>query len=87
MNDSRLYLGNLSYDTNESMSQVVFGEYWNITELNLIIVQLTRALKGFVFITFEKQSEVETTCKRLTEKLINSCSLQIDIAIKKMNKN
>ena len=52
MNDAKLYVGNLDYDTSESMLRDIFGEHGSIAEVNLIADRLTGQSKGFAFITF-----------------------------------
>ncbi len=83
MNDAKLYVGNLDYDTNKSMLRDVFGEHGNIAEVNLITDRLTGQSKGFAFITFEKQHDAEMALKALNGKQINGRAMKVNPATKK----
>jgi cold-inducible RNA-binding protein len=52
MSQTKIYVGNLSYDTTEDNLQELFGKYGEISELRLVKDQHTGRSKGFAFITF-----------------------------------
>lgn len=52
MSQSKIYVGNLSYDcSNEDLSEY-FGQYGEIAEVKLITDRETGRSKGFAFITY-----------------------------------
>ncbi len=53
MNQNKVYVGNLSYETTSDDLQALFGQYGKIDELKLITDRDTGRSKGFAFITFE----------------------------------
>lgn len=52
MSQSKIYVGNLSYQTSSDDLHEVFGRYGEVTELKLIMDRDTGRSKGFAFITF-----------------------------------
>lgn len=59
MNQPKIYVGNLSYNTTEATLEETFGVHGTITELKLITDRETGRSKGFAFITFETQAQAE----------------------------
>lgn len=57
MNQSRIYVGNLSYDVTEDQLNSYFGQYGEIKDTKLITDLQTGRSKGFGFITFSSQQE------------------------------
>ena len=57
MNQSKIYVGNLSYDTSSNDLTDLFNQFGDILETKLITDRETGRSKGFAFITFtEEQS-------------------------------
>lgn len=59
MNLSKIYVGNLSYNTTESDLENFFSTYGQIESLKLITDRDTGRSKGFAFITFSSNEEGE----------------------------
>jgi cold-inducible RNA-binding protein len=59
MNKSKIYVGNLSYDTTEDNLRDYFAQYGNIEHAKLIVDFNTNRSKGFAFITFASDEEGE----------------------------
>ena len=59
MNLSKIYVGNLSYNTTEDELRDFFAQYGNIEDLKLISDYQTGRSKGFGFITFASDQEGE----------------------------
>ena len=57
MNLSKIYVGNLSYNTTEDQLRDYFSQFGNIEDLKLIIDFQTGRSKGFGFITFSSSEE------------------------------
>lgn len=60
MSQSKIYVGNLSYGTTESMLEDFFNKYGQIAELKLITDRETGRSKGFAFVTFEDQKAAQS---------------------------
>jgi cold-inducible RNA-binding protein len=56
---SKIYVGNLSYNTTENDLREFFEQYGSITDLKLITDFQTGRSKGFAFITFSSDEEGE----------------------------
>ena len=59
MNKSKIYVGNLSYDTTEDGLRDYFAQYGTIEHAKLIVDFNTGRSKGFAFITFASDEEGE----------------------------
>ena len=59
MSQTKVYVGNLSYDTSEDGLRNFFSQYGTIGEVKLIIDFATGRSKGFGFITFGSDRDCE----------------------------
>lgn len=59
MNKSKIYVGNLSYQTTEDGLYDHFSQFGNINQCKLIIDHSTGRSKGFAFITYSTDDEGE----------------------------
>lgn len=59
MSQSKIYVGNLSYNTTEDELRDYFAQYGNIEDIKLIIDFNTGRSKGFGFITFSANQDCE----------------------------
>lgn len=59
MNQAKIYVGNLSYQTTSDALSDAFGSYGEIVELKLIMDRETGRSKGFAFITFGNSDAAE----------------------------
>lgn len=59
MSQTKIYVGNLSYDTSEDGLRNFFSQYGTIGEVKLIIDFATGRSKGFGFITFAADQDCE----------------------------
>ena len=57
MLNSKIYIGNLSYNASEDDLRDFFSQYGNIESCNLIIDRDSGRSKGFAFITFSSDEE------------------------------
>ena len=69
MNKSKIYVGNLSYDTTEDGLREFFAQYGNISDLKLITDFQTGRSKGFAFITFSSDEEGEKALEAKDQEL------------------
>ena len=59
MSQSKIYVGNLSYNTTEDELRDFFAQYGNIEDIKLIIDFNTGRSKGFAFITYGSNQDSE----------------------------
>lgn len=59
MQNTKVYVGNLSYNLSEADLHEAFGNCGEIQEVKLITDRQTGRSKGFAFITFENEEAVQ----------------------------
>jgi len=59
MSQSKIYVGNLSYDATDADLNEHFGQYGQISEVRLITDRATGRSKGFAFITFDSADSAQ----------------------------
>lgn len=60
-----IYVGNLSYDVEESELKKIFEEYGEVTTAKIVTDKYTRRSKGFGFIVMENSEEAEKAIGKL----------------------
>ena len=68
--ESKLYVGNLSYDTTEDGLRTMFAKAGTVVTVD----------KGFALITMTNQEEAEGAIKMLNEKMLDHRAIRVDIA-------
>ena len=63
---SKLYVGNLSYDTNGSDLEQLFGQHGTVTEATIINDRDTGRSKGFGFVEFPNDDEARNAISALS---------------------
>lgn len=61
MNQNKIYVGNLSYDTTTEDLESFFSQYGEFEDVKLITDRETGRSKGFAFITFANQSDAQSS--------------------------
>lgn len=80
MNDTRIYVGNLSYTTNESGLRDFFAECGNIEDLVIIMDRATNRSKGFGFVTFDCKEAATSAVEQKNGTELDGRTLRINIA-------
>jgi RNA recognition motif-containing protein len=78
--ESKLYVGNLSYDTTEDGLRTMFAKAGTVVTVDMIKDRDTGRPKGFAFITMTNQEEAEGAIKMLNEKMLDDRAIRVDIA-------
>lgn len=78
--ETKLYIGNLSYDTTETELRAMFVEAGTVETVDLIMDRATGRPKGFGFITMGSQAEAENAIKMFNEKDVKGRPLTVNIA-------
>lgn len=55
--NNKLYVGNLSYDTNEAALRTLFQQAGNIRSVNVVLDRMTNQSRGFAFVEMETPAE------------------------------
>ena len=78
--ETKLYVGNLSYDTTESGLRTAFEQSGTVVSVDVIKDRDTGRMKGFAFITMGSQEEGEKAIAALNEKMLDGRPLKVNIA-------
>jgi cold-inducible RNA-binding protein len=80
MNPTRLFVGNLSYQTMENDLQDYFSQAGVVTSVNLMLDKMTGKSRGFAFVEFASQEEASKAIEQFHNKEFQGRSLTVNIA-------
>ena len=78
--ESKLYVGNLSYNTTEDRLRSAFAEAGTVVAVDVIKDRDTGQMKGFAFITMGNQEEAENAIKMFNGKTLDNREIKVNIA-------
>ncbi len=78
--ETKLYIGNMSYDTTEDELRTLFSEAGKVEAVDIIKDRDTGRPKGFAFVTMNSQVEAEKAISMFNEKTLNDRPLTVNIA-------
>ena len=76
----KLYVGNMSYSTNEEQLRTLFAEAGTVVSVDVIKDRDTQTPKGFAFITMSTQAEAEKAISMFNSKEIGGRPLVVNTA-------
>src|SRR5437667_8992044 len=79
-NESRLFVGNLSYQTMENDLQEYFSQAGVVTSVNLMLDKFTGKSRGFAIIEFSTSEEANKAVEMFHGKELQGRSLTVNIA-------
>jgi cold-inducible RNA-binding protein len=77
---TRLYVGNLSYNTTENQLQEIFAEHGPVTSVDLIMDKFSGRPRGFGFITMENKENAEAAIQAIHGKNVDGRDLTVNEA-------
>ena len=77
---TKLYVGNLSFDTTENDIQDLFAEAGTVREAVLIQDKLTGKSRGFAFVTMSTEEEAQAAAHQLNGKALHGRNLTVNEA-------
>jgi len=80
MNPTRLFVGNLSYQTGESDLQDYFAQAGTVTSVNLMLDKATGKSRGFAFVEFADAEDAQRAIEQLHNKEFQGRQLTINVA-------
>ncbi|HEV2209311.1 MAG TPA: RNA-binding protein [Verrucomicrobiae bacterium] len=80
MNQNRLFVGNLSYQTTENDLQDYFAPAGAVTSVNLMIDKVTGRSRGFAFVEFATPEEATKAVEQFHNKEFQGRMLTVNIA-------
>ena len=78
--ETKLYVGNLSYDTTEAGLRTAFEQSGTVVEVAMIKDRDTGRMKGFAFVTMGSAEEAQIAIQSLNEKMLDDRELKVNIA-------
>jgi RNA recognition motif-containing protein len=78
--DTKLYVGNLSYDTTEDGLRTAFTKAGTVVSVDMIKDRDTGRMKGFAFVTMTNDEEAQNAIKILNAKLLDDREIKVNIA-------
>ncbi len=76
----KLYVGNMSYDTDEAQLRTMFSEVGTVAAVDMIKDRDTHQPKGFAFVTMSTQAEAEAAIKMFNGKEVGGRPLTVNAA-------
>jgi len=80
MSSSKLYVGNLTYDTSESTIEALFANHGTVTSVDLITDRDTGRPKGFGFVEMGTSEEAEAAKSALDGTEVDGRTIKVDTA-------
>ena len=80
MNETRLFVGNLSYQTMENDLQEYFSQAGVVSAVNLMLDKFTGKSRGFAFIEYASQDEANKAVEMFHDKEFQGRQLTVNIA-------
>ncbi len=80
MNQNRLFVGNLSYQTMENDLQDYFSQAGVVTSVNLMLDKITGKSRGFAFVEFATAEEASKAVELFHNQEFQGRSLTVNVA-------
>src|SRR4051794_12297365 len=78
--NSKLFVGNLSFNTTENELQDLFAASGTVTDVNLITDRMSGRSKGFAFVTMGTPEEAQNAISSLNGKDVNGRAMNVSEA-------
>lgn len=78
--DSKLFVGNLSFDTTENDLQDTFGAHGNVTQVDIPQDRMTNKPRGFGFVTMSSKQEADNAVNALNGTELHGRALTVNEA-------
>ena len=77
---TKLFVGNLSFNTTENDLQEAFAAHGTVTEANLMMDRMTGRSRGFAFITYSTPEEAQKAIAAMNSATLGDRQLTVNIA-------
>jgi cold-inducible RNA-binding protein len=77
---TKLFVGNLSFNTTENDLQDAFAAHGTVTEANLMMDRATGRPRGFAFVTMSTPEEAQAAIDGLNGKSLDGRELTVNVA-------
>jgi cold-inducible RNA-binding protein len=80
MNPTRLFVGNLSYETGENDLQDYFAQAGAVTSVSLMLDKATGKSRGFAFVEFATAEDAQKAIEQFHNKDFQGRSITVNVA-------
>ncbi|KAJ7057812.1 putative glycine-rich RNA-binding protein [Mycena amicta] len=77
---SKLYVGNLSWNTTDDVLRDAFRQFGNVTDCVHMKDRETQRLRGFGFVTFESNDEAQAAIAGLNDQELDGRRIRVNMA-------
>jgi RNA recognition motif-containing protein len=78
--ETKLYVGNLSYDTTEDSLRTAFASAGTVVSVDIIKDRDSGRMKGFAFVTMNSDEDAQNAIKMLNEKMLDDRAIKVNVA-------
>lgn len=78
--NTKLYVGNLSFDTTENDLQDLFATFGPVTEVNLVTDRMSGRSRGFAFVTMATPEAAQAAIQGLSGQQVGGRALTVNEA-------
>jgi len=78
--NTKLFVGNLSFNTNETQLRELFAAHGNVIEAEIIMDRVSGRPRGFGFVTMETKEAADAATQALNGKQIDGRALTVNEA-------
>ncbi|XP_075681499.1 cold-inducible RNA-binding protein B isoform X2 [Rhinoderma darwinii] len=78
--EGKLFIGGLSFDTDEQNLEQVFSKYGPISEVVVVKDRETKRSRGFGFVTFESPDDAKDAMQAMNGKSVDGRQIRVDQA-------
>lgn len=77
---TKLFVGNLSFNTTENELQDAFAAHGSVTEVNLVMDRMSGRSRGFAFVTMASPEEAQTAITAMNGRDLGGRSISVSEA-------
>lgn len=78
--NSKLYVGNLSFDTTEDDLQALFAQAGTVQAINIIRDKDTGRARGFAFVEMTNEADAQNAIEQFNEQSFGGRNLTVNVA-------
>ena len=83
---NKLYVGSLSWNTDDGGLKTAFEQYGEVTEAKVITDRDSGRSRGFGFVTFADGEQAQGAVEQLSDSELDGRKIRVDLAIERDNR-
>ena len=84
---SKVYVGNLSYDTSDNTLRTLFAEFGKVESVNVVTDRDTGRPRGFAFVEMSEDEEAQAAINALNGKMVDGREIKVNEAKPRPERN